>query len=174
MACGKGQVPGETWLNDVALTQWLCLKFREIPLEFCWRNSAFACEARAVVCSAWQGLLLPETCLQPHKNNQMLGRRSLSTLSWKEQMGNYFGLSKEKQALESHSSIQFQKSLIFMYSKFQQELLWTFIINGDTNVSPQFPPLQEASFKSKSSPAVLRINDLSNSLPSIIDKILNT
>lgn len=98
----------------------------------------------------------------------------MSTLSWKEQMGNYFGLSKEKQALESHSSIQFQKSLIFMYSKFQQELLWTFIINGDTNVSPQFPPLQEAPFKSKSSPAVLRINDLSNSLPSIIDKILNT
>lgn len=29
----KGQVPGETWLNDFALTQWLCLKFREIPLE---------------------------------------------------------------------------------------------------------------------------------------------
>lgn len=96
MACSKGQVPGETCLNGFASTQPLCIKFREIPLKGLWRSSAFACVAGVVVCSAWQGLFLPETCLQPHKANQLLGRRSLCTLSWKEQMGNYFGLSKEK------------------------------------------------------------------------------
>lgn len=35
MACSKGQVPGETWLNDFALTERICIKFREIPLEVC-------------------------------------------------------------------------------------------------------------------------------------------
>lgn len=174
VACSKGQVPGETWLNDFASKQWLCIKFREIPSE------VYEGTLHLLV---WQELLSAQhdrDCsylrhvYSPTKATNCLGEGRCALRVGKNRWGIILGWVRKNRPWKAILLYSISKIINFHVQQVSTRVIMDFHHQWWYKCFPQFPPLQEASFKSKSSPAVLRINDLSNSLPSIIDKILNT